>query len=64
MYQFIPLHSCDYLKTISIITWRMTKATAEMKSDTDTIRIYIIANYIAIEFNSLELSYNFAGIII
>ena len=42
----------------------MTKATAEMKSDTNTIPIYIIANYIAIEFNSLELPYNFAGIII
>ena len=36
IYQFIPLHSYDYLKKISIKeTWRLTKATAEMKDDSE-----------------------------
>ena len=39
MYQVIPLHSCDYLNKLSIKnkTWRLTKAKAEMKSDTEQI---------------------------
>ena len=36
MYQFIPLHSCDYLKKISIKTKVATdEGKAEMKSDTE-----------------------------
>ena len=36
MYQFIPLHSCDYLNKVSIKqTRRLTKAIAKMKSDTE-----------------------------
>ena len=37
MYQFIPLHSCHYLKKNSIKkqTWPSTKAMTEMKSDTE-----------------------------
>ena len=35
MHQFIPLHSCDYLKKISIkINMVTDKGKAEMKSDT------------------------------
>ena len=36
MYQFIQLHSCDYLKKISIkINLVTEKSKAEMKSDTE-----------------------------
>ena len=36
MYQVIPLRSCDYLNKVSIKqTLRLTKAKAEMKSDTE-----------------------------
>ena len=36
MYRLITLHSCDYLNKISIKqTWRLTKAIAEMKCDTE-----------------------------
>ena len=36
MYQFIPLHSCDYLKKISIkINVATDKGKAKMKSDTE-----------------------------
>ena len=41
MYQFIPLHSCDNLKKISIKTNVATdEGKAEMKSDTEqTIKL-------------------------
>ena len=36
MYQFIPLHSCDYLKKISIkINVATDEGKAEMKSDSE-----------------------------